>query len=99
MPFTTKEAKDITKAVGPQEKGDHCNLAFKPLVDEWVKNARWTTAHELYKDVKSRLSVDFTRLDDYEKDKFVALDLAWQVFFNMYVMPYEEMKRNINGPA
>lgn len=99
MPFTTAEAKSKTAAIGPVEMGDHCNLAFRPMVDEWVRSARWTTAHELRHEVLERLNVDFSKLDSYEKDKYTALDLAWQVFFNIYVMPYEEMKRNINGNA
>lgn len=91
MPFTTPEARRMTDEIGPQVVGDRCFLFYREMVRRWKKSPRWTTAHEIYKDLmKSR---SYERVYDDE----VAAELAWQVFFQTHVMPYELLKRNDNG--
>lgn len=69
--------------------GDRCYRHYKRMKQRWDENPRWTTAHEIYRD----------RSDDWDAgvEEDVAWDLAWQVFFNLHVMPYEICKRDENG--
>ena len=112
MPFIKSEKRDeinkkglsATKAVG-----DICYYYYKQMVDKWKKEPRWKTAHAIYKKMLNKTSLlqrqftavhfdDFYCLPDKIQDKIVAYNLAWQVFFQLYVMPYEEKKEKINGP-
>lgn len=93
MPFITQERRHMIATrtmVGDPQPGDLCYGFYKPLVDAWRENPRWTTAHELYKMVLR------TR-DGAMPDEVAAMDLAWQVFFNLHVLKYEEKKRKENG--
>lgn len=92
MPFTTPEARRIAEAVGPQTVGDRCFLAYRAMVRQWKASRRWTTAHEIYKDMIMKRP--YKILDDT-----VAEELAWQVFFLKHVMIYENEKEVINGPV
>ncbi len=91
MPFTTKEDRSITDAIGPQAYGDRCFLAYREMVRRWRKSRRWTTAHEIYLDLMAK------RRDTPVGDDLAAAELAWQVFFVMEVLPYEEDKKELNG--
>ena len=105
MPFIKQERRKIIKKKGlnglkkyPKswiEPGDRCYVYYKPMVDKWKANPRWSTAHGIYKE----LYQEFPLLVNGEKDweSMVARDLAWQVFFQLYVMPYELKKREENG--
>jgi hypothetical protein len=83
MPFVTKEHRDMPDLTIP---GDICYLEYKKIIDEWKANPRWTTAHNITK-----------KWFDIADDKDAAHLLAWMVWFNMHVMPYEEQKRKENG--
>jgi hypothetical protein len=87
MPFVTQEHREHIDFTFP---GDRCYFYYKDLVGAWKEEPRWTTAHNLYKFVIEQ------RLKDGPDDR-AARDLAWQVFFQLYVMPYELEKRAANG--
>ena len=70
--------------------GDKCYYFYKGMVDRWKEEPRWTTAHNIYKDL-------VYERDYLPRDEKIAYDLAWQVFFQLYVMPYELKKREENG--
>ena len=53
------------------------------MVNKWKANPRWTTAHNIYKDMTQNCSI--------------AKGLAWQCFFYFHVLKYEEKKRDENG--
>jgi hypothetical protein len=73
------------------------------MVERWKKEPRWTTAHKIYIDVMRHAAIhDCDNCHDEEDectlcDGVAAHDLAWQVFFQLYVMPYELKKREENG--
>jgi hypothetical protein len=92
MPFITKDRRALIEANKLRHEdfvpGDLCYTYYKPMVDKWRINPSWTTADSLYRDV---LRHNFTIEDA------AAAQLAWQVFFQLYVMPYELKKRGENG--
>lgn len=97
MPFITQDRRKIIdegglSALETVEPGDRCYFFYKRMVERWKGNPRWTTAHNIYKDMCSKLSKI-----EYEEDDGEAYELAWQVFFQLYVMPYELRKREENG--
>jgi len=93
MPFITPDRRKAIneRGVGVLTEitpGDICYAYYKPMVDAWKANPRWTTAHNIYKDM----------LGCYElEETMTAHHLAWQVFFQLYVMPYELKKQAENG--
>lgn len=91
MPFITQDLRDkLSKSPWlADEPGELCYLHYKEMVGRWKVNPRWTTAHEIFRDM---LHNNLEKEDD-----FAASRLAWQVFFNLYVMPYELKKREENG--
>jgi hypothetical protein len=91
MPFITKERREAIDAgtLAAFEPGDRCYIHYKRLIQQWNENPRWTTAHRLYKERYV--------LSDYSDDDDTACELAWQVFFQLHVMPYEIQKREENG--
>ncbi len=100
MPFIKQERRKIIKEKGldglkdyPKswiEPGDRCFVFYKPMVDRWKENPRWTTAHEILKDMV------YSKETMSNEDQ-TAQSLAWQVFFIKYVMPYEDAKEKENG--
>jgi len=94
MPFITPERREIISqnlCLVTIEQGDRCYVCYKEMVEKWRAEPRWATAHDIYKDVVLR-GTQFG-VSDYA----VALELAWQVFFQIHVMPYEQLKRDANG--
>ena len=93
MPFVKQDRRAIIDGGGfpvDGQPGDFCYLYYKPMVDAWSADPRWTTADAIYQDVLERRPI-------MAPNKVAALDLAWQVFFNLHVMPYELKKREENG--
>jgi hypothetical protein len=97
MPFTTHEDRIQMDAYCQGTKlsdwepavGDWCYIYYKKMVEQWKANPRWTTAHLIYQAVL---------LNDEPNHTFwTAQSLAWQVFFQLHVMPYELEKRRLNG--
>ncbi len=72
--------------------GDICYYFYKKMVDIWKENPRWTTAHNIFKLKNHELQIFY-----FSKDAKIAYELAWQVFFQKYVMPYENKKEKENG--
>lgn len=107
MPFITpenrKKVNDWLESKGivdvsVMEPGDHCYMYYKEMVRKWKKNPRWTTAHNIYKDLlRAKMPHSSDPLYSTYEDVYVAEHLAWQVFFQTYVMPYEMLKREQNG--
>jgi hypothetical protein len=92
MPFTTSEARRMTDAIGPTEVGDRCFLAYRKMLRAWRAAPKWTTAHNLYVEI-----FHTQKPTNMHPDDAVAEALAWQVFFQLHVMPYELQKRTLNG--
>jgi hypothetical protein len=85
MPFVNQEHRDKPDNNIP---GDRCYVHYRWMMDEWKKERRWTTADKIYAAVMR---------DDESLEEQRAKELAWQVFFNLHVMKYEEEKRAENG--
>lgn len=88
MPFVTPEHRANPDPLIP---GDLCYRHYKRMVDRWNRERRWTTAHNIYLDLIK------AKRDTPVGDDIAAHDLAWQVFFILKVMPYEEEKIEENG--
>jgi hypothetical protein len=84
MPFTTSEARRMTDTIGPQVRGDHCFLKFRPMIRAWRKSPRWTTVDEL----AANLFPDPDKRAEF---------LAFLVFFIGTAWPYEQLKCIENG--
>jgi hypothetical protein len=112
MPFITKERRKILdkgvwddpilcKLPGGITPGDRCYSFYKSMVNKWKRNPRWTTADEIYRNIiDHRHNLDSGDNVIHSEIAFeyqVARELAWQVFFQLYVMPYELKKREENG--
>jgi hypothetical protein len=99
MPFITSEARRMTDTIGPEEMGDYCFLHYREMLRAWRASPRWTTAHELYRKLLADRAKDHlctVPLPSHD-DNYTARELAWQVFFQLHVMPYELQKRTLNG--
>lgn len=83
MPFVKNDCRMSDHS--PCCVGDQCYQEYIKLVDSWKLNRRWTTAHNLLKDL-----LELT-------DEETASLLAYAVFFTLHVMPYEIEKRSQNG--
>ena len=83
----------LPKAIQP---GDKCYLHYKRMVDCWRANPRWTTAHNIYKAMRGGSRLSYANNPEGFDSK-IAEELAWLVFFQLYVMPYELKKREENG--
>lgn len=94
MPFTLKERRQpmIEGRLKEPERGDFCFLEYRPMILAWNKSPRWSTADRIYREYLLKRLQSEPMLDT-----IAALDLAWQVFFNLHVMPYEVKKREENG--
>lgn len=100
MPFIPQSKRlDLENGGQPEVVGDLCYLVYKEMVKQWKENPRWTTAHTIYKS----LYIYWPMFGDIAKDYIEGTDfqpakeLAWQVFFQNYVMPYEREKEKENG--
>lgn len=94
MPFIKPERRVTIDHCGLEvlptiQSGDRCYCYYKQMVEKWKAEPRWTTAHNLYKEVCNTWQP--------REDAAIALQLAWQVFFQLHVMPYELKKREENG--
>lgn len=106
MPFVGLDRSTalIKREIMPETVGDLCCLAYVPMVQKWLANSSWTTAHRIRKDVQDgtwQVVFIHSRLEtipEYLKFEITtAVALAWEVFFQMYVYPYEVEKRKSNG--
>lgn len=95
MPFITSEARRMTDTIGPKEAGDRCFIFYREMLRKWRGSPRWTTAHEIYYDMRKRTHGDYVQ--DRTLDDVAAHELAWQMFFQLHIIPYELQKRTLNG--
>jgi|GEM_PF-3564832 len=107
MPFTTTEAR-LETVEHPSKAllipGNRTWAIYREMKRLWKLERRWTTADTIYRDF-----VFDTEFNDFLvglsnkapllgwMDICCASHLAWQVFFNLEVMPYELEKRAENG--
>jgi len=86
MPFITPEDRKRTDETGAWKAvGDLCYMKYKPMIEAWRRERRWTTAHNI-----------FQKTFDVN-DEQAAKTLAFLVFFVKEVMPYEDAKVKENG--
>ena len=93
MPFIKPERRhwiDAGKTTGREQPGDLCYIHYKRMIDQWKASPRWTTAHNIYADI-------VFGPNEKDFDNHIAKLLAWQVFFQLHVIPYELKKRKENG--
>jgi hypothetical protein len=95
MPFIAQRTRELIKEFGIENldilmPGDRCYVFYKKMVEQWRANPRWTTAHEIYKELQYASLLQ-------NPDDEVAQSLAWQVFFQLYIIPYELKKQEENG--
>lgn len=74
--------------------GNLCFLHYYDMVKQWKERPRWTTAHQIYKKV---VESQLTSTENPLSDDRIALELAWKVFFQLHVIPYEREKQSENG--
>jgi hypothetical protein len=100
MPFITPSRRAIIDADGISgllkraltiEVGDYCYEFYRLLMRRWHSRPCWTTAHHAYRLMKT------LNRGDMNDDRVAARELAWQVFFELHVMPYERQKVKENG--
>ncbi|MCK5017962.1 MAG: hypothetical protein KAS32_12975 [Candidatus Peribacteraceae bacterium] len=103
MPFIKQEDRERIDSGGSLNVvGDLCYVAYKHMVSIWKGTPRWTTAHSIYKTMHRTTQdlwwLKWSQKTNLETEDFeVASSLAWQVFFNIYVMDYERKKLKENG--
>lgn len=93
MPFITKDRRiqvDAGNYPSDIQPGDRCYKHYSRMVKKWKAEPRWTTAHEIYKD----MLLDRPYLVE---DESVACELAWQILMIWYILPYEQAKETENG--
>ena len=104
MPFSTPEDRkkmnkkrieefDYSDNIKDINVGDRCYYFYKQMVELFNHSRRWTTAHNIYKAMISETEC----ANHYSTDTKRAYELAWQVFFQLHVMPYELEKQKENG--
>lgn len=106
MPFVGLDRSTalIKREILPETVGDLCCLAYAPMVEKWLANPRWTTAHRIRKDVWDGTWNEVHLLSRIETipphlkvEIYVAIQLAWEVFYDFYVSEYERSKFDLNG--
>ena len=95
MPFIEQWRRDIIDKHGLEglevvEPGDRCYEFYRQFVEQWRREPKWKTVHKLVKQYGLTEPI-------VSDDNLIAAHLAWQVFFQLYVMPYEIKKRRFNG--
>jgi len=95
MPFIEKWRRETIEKFGLDglsviQPGDRCYVHYKNMVDRWNEKPSWTTAHMIFKEWMHLI-------DETKEDEAIAGWLAWEVFFQIHVMPYEIKKRSENG--
>jgi len=86
MPFIDRESRELSpdKLMFSPIAGDRCYAHYKEMMAIWRVAPRWTTVDAI--------------LASYIPDQQKRAEfLAFMVFFNIHVMPYEEQKRKENG--
>ena len=97
MPFVCEKCRMVGHK--PCAVGDLCYNAYRYLIISWRLTRRWTTAHNLLKDLAWWTLKEWAtyRTKYGLADYVVASILAYKVFFNKEVMVYEDEKEKENG--
>ena len=95
MPFIEKVRRFVIDECGVAglvnpKPGDLCYPYYRDMVRQWRAKPCWTTAHNIYKELLATIG-------DKSTDEAAAYSLAWQVFFQFYVIPYEREAEKRNG--
>lgn len=92
MPFTEQSRRQpaLDGTLKEPQPGDLCFVHYHKMKQAWKAIPRWMSVHVIYR----TLLRDKIQLSE---DSRVALDLAWQVFFALVVLPYEKKKPKENG--
>lgn len=104
MPFIKEERRQglLDKTIEPEGYGDLCFIVYHEMVAQWKTNPRWATAHQIKKQHIVNYEPNFgwfkgENMGFNYADYRTATSLAWDVFFQLHVMPYEIKKREENG--
>jgi len=102
MPFIPQKRRDALKQGGkPETVGDITYMAYKVFIERWKEERRWTTAHNILKDIEKISETIYrhviARSPELANDVPLAVALAWQVFFAKEVIKYENEKEKENG--
>ena len=96
MPFITKDRRSMLAAdMIPEaelQPGDRCYRHYLKMIVQWQENPSWTTADRIYAEISKKEWSEWPNLAEQR-----AKELAWQVFFQLRVMPYELLKLTQNG--
>lgn len=91
MPFIPQKRRTWISedTLGVPQPEDRCYVYYKEMIRKWKVYPSWTVAHHIYWDVKLNTEEGY--------DNQFAKELAWQVFFQLEVIPYELRQREKNG--
>ena len=107
MPFIDQTSRSLVTSNPSQAllvPGNRTYLIYQEMQRRWKAEPRWATADKVHSDfvmdVEGNLFLDAL----YRKCPMMGWNelcnaswLAWQVFFQLVVMPYELEKRQTNG--
>jgi hypothetical protein len=107
MPFTTSQARQDTLEFPSKAlliPGNRTWAIYREMIRLWKLERRWTTADKIYNEFVFDTELNEFLIELQNKsplcgwnDVCSASHLAWQVFFQLEVMPYELEKRSENG--
>lgn len=107
MPFTEQRARLETLETPSKAlliPGNRTWAIYREMKRLWKLNRRWTTADMIYTAFVFDTENNEVLIDIHNKCPLLGWDevcsashLAWQVFFQLEVMPYELEKRSLNG--
>lgn len=107
MPFIQSDKRPLVRSNPTQymkEPGDRCYLIYAEMMRLWRLSPRWTTADKIHEDFVMNVEDNAFLEALYSKSPMTgwnelcnAASLAWQVFFNEEVLPYEARKKRENG--
>lgn len=87
MPFVKKHLRKplLKRTRKPEKPGELCFLEYYPMMDKWKKEKRWTTIHNIYRDLF------------YTSDAQTAKFLAFLEFYIRHGHKYEKKMSRENG--
>ena len=108
MPFILPSSRDKIKAVGIEaceNVGDICYVFYDHIMKVWRDEPRWRTAHRMFRQFSEEPEATEYFEYVYEKvknnfelaDVVCAAKLAYNVFFELVVIPYEREMIEKNG--
>lgn len=107
MPFIENSKRPLVRdnpSLHMKQPGDRCYLIYLEMVSRWRKEPRWTTADAIHAEFvmdtedNAFLEALYSKAPTTGWNELCnAASLAWQVFFQFYVLPYEIQKRKENG--